>query len=158
MTITTGPEADHTPIGRTKVRLEDYDVVVNVSDTAGKLFDKPPVPYYWFPINESGQWGHAPFLGLSRVYQEYNKPDGKMYIHCHAGACRAPIMAWALMTAEGWSKEKIVANLGERATHVEQAFNDRVTRGSIPPDALRLMSRCRAYPDLPLSLLLRMFD
>lgn len=83
-----------------------FSAIINVSDSTCSTFDHS-IPSFWFPIQELGIWGHAPFYGAAKVVDQYGGGDLPVAIHCHAGVNRSMCVALAIQLAEGHSIEYI---------------------------------------------------
>jgi hypothetical protein len=116
-----------------------YCAVVNVSDSPCATFDyqKAGVPSFWFPINEIGQWTHAPFYGTLRVVNEYFKGDKPVLIHCHAGANRSPSVAFAVLLAKGYTAEEAEESLGYES--LTQVFIRNIERKHVPQNIVEFL-------------------
>lgn len=119
--------------------IENYCVSINVSDSPCSTFDlqKLGFPAFWFPINEIGVWGHAPFFGALRVVNEYYTGDKPVHIHCHAGANRSPSTAYAILKAKGYSVEEIEDQLNYENLH--EVFERNVERKHIPKNIIEFL-------------------
>jgi hypothetical protein len=132
--------------------LDRYAAIVNVSDTSGLLFQKYQSPpqflllshYFWFPINEVGDWGYAPFFGAAKVCDFYGRLDKPILIHCHAGVNRSPCVAYALLRAEGLSDAEITAQLSR--SDLPNDFQINVRRGCIPADIITFLETQKQHP------------
>lgn len=116
-----------------------YCAVVNVSDSPCATFDyqKSGVPSFWFPINEIGQWTHAPFYGTLRVVNEYYKGDKSVLIHCHAGANRSPSVAFAVLLAKGYTPEEAEESLNY--ANLKDVFLRNIERKHIPHNVVEFL-------------------
>lgn len=82
------------------VDLTNISCIINVSDTPGLAYQKLPIPYFWFPIQESQKpWPYSAFYAVAKTYDSF-KDKGDIVIHCHAGVCRSLITALALYLSE----------------------------------------------------------
>jgi len=76
----------------------DYDVIINVSDEfidgCMKLALEGGKRYYWFPLNEcTSNMGTNSMYGALQIISNCEKEGKKVFIHCHAGANRSPMIA-----------------------------------------------------------------
>ncbi|CAN5526526.1 hypothetical protein BH10CYA1_BH10CYA1_32410 [soil metagenome] len=66
--IDIGASPDGNQLGSS---YDNYDLVINVSDSLCTAFDTTAkTRSLWFPINEVGQWTHAPFFAVKRALDE----------------------------------------------------------------------------------------
>lgn len=108
----------------------EYGLVINVNDA---YLDSST---HWFPINEIAPWGYAPFFFVKRLID--NHPTGNVLVHCAAGACRGPLMAFCYMMSHGMTPEEVDAKYG--GDYISD-YTRRVESGIIP-------SRLREFYDL----------
>jgi hypothetical protein len=113
-----------------------YCAIVNVSDSPCATFDyqRAGVPSFWFPINEIGLWGHAPFYGTLRVVNEYFKGDKPVLIHCHAGANRSPSVAYAVLVSKGYTPQAAEQELNY--DNLSEVFQRNIERKHIPANII----------------------
>lgn len=76
----------------------DYDVIINVSDEfidgCMKLALEGSKRYYWFPLNEcSSNMGLNSIYAALQILSNAEKENKKVFLHCHAGANRSPMIA-----------------------------------------------------------------
>lgn len=146
MKIRFGPEPNDPSRRDFKLDLSQFAAVVNVSDTPCRLFaEAQPAPYFWFPIHECVFWGYAPFFGTAKVYDNYRDTGKAMYVHCHAGACRSPIMAYTILRAEGKTEADMVKDF-PRYAGIERMFDLHVDRGCIPEDIIPFLQARHLHP------------
>lgn len=88
--------------GMTPEDATSFQVFLNVSDSECNYFD--PLPgqrMHWTPINELGYWSYAPFFYVKKVLDHHYNRGEKIYLHCHAGAHRSPMMAMCWLLSRG---------------------------------------------------------
>ena len=113
----------------------DYDLVINVNDAY--LHGSQ----HWFPINEVAPWGYAPFFFVKRLLD--NHPEAKVLIHCAAGACRSPLMAFCYTMSSGMSAEEVEACYG--GNYIEQYLR-KVKAKTIPNNLPLFYQTMREWP------------
>ncbi|HVO63520.1 MAG TPA: dual specificity protein phosphatase [Terriglobales bacterium] len=59
--------------------------------------------------------------GVEFALEALEDPDAKVFVHCAAGVHRAPMMALALLRAQGWSLEDAVDRIEEKRDVVDFA-------------------------------------
>ena len=74
------------------------DIIINVSDEYihGCMTEalKGNKLYYWFPMNEcTNDMGINSIFGALQILWNAEKKNKKVYLHCHAGVNRSPIIA-----------------------------------------------------------------
>jgi hypothetical protein len=134
--------------------MMDHDVLMNVSDEGpyGSI-DIPKKIIHWCPINEFGYWGYHTFFWTVRVLDEAIEYDKRIYLHCHAGAHRSPMIGYLYLRSLGHSPEEAIAlfdekfAIGERTNWLEETFQNDVEYGRIPADVVQFMKDVRAYPN-----------
>lgn len=134
---------------------ETYCASINVSDSQCATFDlqKLGFPSFWFPINEIGVWGHAPFFGALQVVNEFYKGDKPVHIHCHAGANRSPSIAYAILRSKGFTPEEAEESLNYENLH--KVFE----RNHVPKNIIEFLQLSDENKELnSVSLVLRNMD
>jgi hypothetical protein len=120
--------------------------MVNVSDTPGLLFQNPRVPYYWFPVQETGYWGYSPFFGAAKVYDHFKDSGKPLMIHCHGGVCRSPLVSYAINLAEGLTEQEMAADYS-LYKGFEEHFQVHMDRGCIPRDIVNFLKARKQEPE-----------
>jgi hypothetical protein len=142
---------------RRKGEFDKYETFFNVSDDApydNTITWRDDASVHWFPINEFGYWTYQPFYWLVRLLDEAIKENKEIYLHCHAGAHRSPMMAYLYIRSLGFSPEESYAKfaesntLGERTNWLEETFQHDIEYGRIPSDVVEFMQDVRANKDL----------
>ena len=59
--------------------------------------------------------------GVAFALEAFEDPEARVFIHCAAGVHRAPMMALAVLRAQGWSLEAAVERIGEKREVVDFA-------------------------------------
>ena len=129
-------------------KLREFAAIVNVSDTSCLTFatQAEGIPSFWFPIQETGAWGYAPFFGAAKVLDQFGKTE-PVIIHCHAGVNRSYCVAYAIMLAEGADPSKITFEPWHRASSYGSAlFQRNIKRGCIPKDIVEFLKARKTYP------------
>ena len=100
--------------GMTLEFANKFTAFINVNDTPCNLFE--PLSHqkvYWYPLNEMGYWGYAPFFWFKKIIEHYSfkhncniakKPE--IYVHCAAGAYRSPNMVYWWLRSLGHSHDE----------------------------------------------------
>ena len=135
-----------------------YCAVINVSDSQCATFDyqRAGVPSFWFPINEIGQWGHAPFYGALKVVNEYFNNLKPVLIHCHAGANRSPSIAYAIMLAKGYTPSE--AEVSINYDNLREVFQRNIERKHIPKNIVEFLKEADKDQTTSLHAVLRELD
>ncbi len=133
-----------------QVLKQKYAAVINVSDGPELTFDLQAagVPSYWFPVHEVNQWGYGPFYGAAKVYDRYN---GNILIHCHAGVNRSRCITYAILKAHGWTDSAILSGYGG---WVLEQWETNVQKGYIYEDTIDMLKARYQYPTYSLMGLL----
>ncbi len=144
--IDIGASPDGNQLGSS---YDGYDLVINVSDTPCTAFDTTAkTRSLWFPINEVGQWTHAPFFAVKRCLDEFITGRGqRVYVHCHAGANRSRMVVYAWLLSLGYDHAQ-AASYFDGDDHVTRSFSHQVESGRIPADliaVLRLAHEHKGY-------------
>ena len=135
--------------------VKNCAAIINVSDTPCSTFEHG-VPSFWFPINELGDWGYAPFFGALRVLQRYEEPDGRpVIIHCHAGVHRSMSVALALQLSCGHKPEDIelkpyTGRVVRDGFCPHSLFQRSMKVGHIPDDVVAMLVTAKQHPDYSL--------
>jgi len=88
--------------GMTRETAQSFDVFLNVSDSPSNYFDGlEGQRMHWTPISEMGYWGYAPLYFCKMVLDHHYKKKDRVYVHCHAGAHRGPMMAMCWLLSNG---------------------------------------------------------
>jgi hypothetical protein len=88
--------------GFSRADAESFQAFLNVSDSECNYFD--PLPgqrMHWHPINEMGYWGYAPLFYCKKVLDYHYGQKNRIYLHCHAGAHRSPMMGFCWLLSRG---------------------------------------------------------
>lgn len=126
-----------------------FSAIVNVADSPCQLFTAD-VPVFWFPVQETGRWGYAPFYGTAKVLDHLaefglSKP---VLVHCHGGVNRSPTIVYAVLASNGMSEEwfdqhfPIYGKGGMRAI-----YEENVARGCVEPDTIEFLEARHQHPD-----------
>ena len=75
-------------------QIKGFHAVINVSD-APCLSLQPGGNQVrlWFPLIERGVWPYAILLAFKKAMDALVTQDAKIFVHCHAGLLRSPVMA-----------------------------------------------------------------
>ena len=128
----------------------NYCVVINVADTpcATAEFQAEGIPSYWFPIVEFAEWGYTPFFSTLRVAQMYYEKTKPILIHCHAGAHRSPIVAYAILRALGQDAQQAENEL--EYPGLTEIFKRDINKKRIPVDIIEFLKKALANPMISL--------
>lgn len=133
--------------------LDAYNVIINVSDDPAYDVDKSGPKIHWHPINEFGYWTYQPFFWIVHTLNYYIKERSKIYVHCHAGVHRSPMISYLYVRSLGKSPEETYSMLEEPlAIHksgnwLEDVFQSDVESGRIPEDIVEFMQDVHKHPD-----------
>lgn len=111
-----------------------FKAVINVHDEQSLLFTSP-IPYFWFPIDETYYWNYSPFYGSLKIYEKYEN----IAIHCAAGANRSPSVAYALINVfslENKYEEKVLK-------FFKKIFEINIKNKKIPSDIINFLKYCK---------------
>jgi protein-tyrosine phosphatase len=77
----------------------------------------------WNPTEDDFRAKPAELLqrGVDFALEALEKADSKVFIHCAAGVHRAPMMALAMLRAQGWTLEDAMERIEERRDVVDFA-------------------------------------
>lgn len=126
----------------------NYCAVVNVADDpcATPQFQAEGIPSYWFPIIEFGYWGYIPFFSTLRVVETYWDGSKNILIHCHQGAHRSPIVAYAILKARENTPEQIETYL--EYPKLTEVFNRDIEKRRIPDDIIGFLQKAQENPGM----------
>lgn len=105
--------------GFKKEDADSFDVFLNVSDSECAYFNpsRPGQFMHWSPVNECGNWGYKHFWFAKKVLDRHHDLGHKIYLHCHAGACRSPnTFIWWLTSRGHTLAEAILIEMKARVT------------------------------------------
>jgi hypothetical protein len=132
--------------------IYDYDTIINVSDDPFKSLARKNqstlCQIHWFPINEFGYWTYQPFFWIAHILMDNIDKENKVYLHCHAGAHRSPMMAYVYLRGLGNSPDEAFKLFEEHtdidlkdksANWLEEIFKNDVEYGRIPEDIVEFM-------------------
>lgn len=142
-----------------KYIADNFCATINVSDSPCGTFDlqRMGIPAFWFPINEIGVWGHAPFFGTLKVVNQYYKGDKPVHIHCHAGANRSPSVAFAILRAMGYTAEEAEESINY--PDFEESFQRNIERKHVPKNIVEFLKASMESPEITsLAMTLRKLD
>lgn len=146
--------------GFTEEAAKKYDAIVNVSCSPCAYFH-PAFPgqyMHWFPINEMGYWGLAPFYWIKKVLDFHYEKGHTVYLHCHAGAYRSPTFAVYWLVSRGHSLEEAYAIEYNNDETIEKFKTEKrglywrwklrapYRSGNINPNVIELYRRMREKP------------
>lgn len=126
---------------------------INVSDSPGTLsyIDHVSLPegynpaHHWYPVSELGYWGLGVFYWAAKLFEHYlyNQHHTTVYVHCHAGAHRSPLItALCLFAYRRYATlEEACAAVG-RPLLIDTFFND-IKWGCISPYTIRMLRLMR---------------
>jgi protein-tyrosine phosphatase len=97
------------------------DMQIEFDDT--RLAEPYGVRVLWNPTDDDFRPKPPELLqrGVEFALGALEDPEAKLYIHCAAGVHRAPMMALAVMRAQGWSLEEALETIEERRDVVDFA-------------------------------------
>ncbi len=133
--------------------LDAYNVIINVSDDPAYDVDKNGPKIHWHPINEFGYWTYQPFYWIVHTLNHYIKERCRIYVHCHAGVHRSPMISYLYVRSLGKSPEEAYAMLdeplalGHSGNWLEAVFQSDVEAGRIPADIVEFMQDVHKHPD-----------
>lgn len=130
--------------------LDKYNVFLNVSDDVPYMMTAET---HWFPINEFGYWTYQPFYWLVRLMDKAVKENNNIYLHCHAGMHRSPMMGYLYLRSLGNSPDEAFSKFHDTMVLVgdanknwlEETFQNDVEYGRIPADVVEFMKDVRKY-------------
>lgn len=128
------------------IKIENYDVFVNVSDSPIYSFEGKEV--YWCPINEFGTWGYSVFYWFVHVMNRAIKEKKRIYVHCFAGAHRSPMMVYLYIRSLGYSKKDTLKIFDNGDDWIEIAFTNDINAGRIQKDIIEFMKVVHENPQL----------
>jgi hypothetical protein len=142
------------------IHLENYDVILNVSDNPvyGLNIDTPKI--YWFPINEFGSWSYSAFYWFTNLMDFYIKENKKIYIHCLAGAHRSPIITYIYFRSIYNEQETLdlfdfKSLIGEKKNWFEEVLINDINAGRIPEDVVEFIKDIRNNKELSMMSLMK---
>ena len=146
--------ADHEP----ESRVDKYESIFNFSDEPPYGINKkahPETEVHRHPINEFGYWTYQPFFFMVHLMDDAVARDRNVYVHCHAGAHRSPMMTYLYLRSLGNSPDEAYALfddkyvvLGEKSNWLEETFQNDVEYGRIPADIVEFMKDVRKNKDI----------
>ena len=97
------------------------DMQIEFDDT--RLAEPYGVKVLWNPTEDDFQLKPPQLLqrGVDFALSALKDPDAKVFIHCAAGVHRAPMMALAVLRAQGWSLLDAVKEIEEKRDVVDFA-------------------------------------
>jgi protein-tyrosine phosphatase len=97
------------------------DMQIEFDDT--KLAEPYGVKVLWNPTDDDFQPKPAELFqsGVDFAMRALEDPEAKVFIHCAAGVHRAPMMALAVLRAQGWSLDDAVQEIEEKRDVVDFA-------------------------------------
>jgi hypothetical protein len=107
--ITIGPEEGLLELAQ---RGTTPDIVLNVADSIPEIELMQPfkdTKFFWYPINEVSRWGYGPFFWSKRILDFYTRysTNNKIFVHCHAGAHRSPMIVYCWLLSMGFPQGEI---------------------------------------------------
>lgn len=126
---------------------EKFSAIINVSDSPCSTFDHS-CPSFWFPIQELGRWGHAPFYAAAKVVDHYDVEGSlPVAIHCHAGVNRSMCVTLAIQLADGhWPKEINIKPWNGPAEGCMGLFERNIQKGCIPDNIVEFLAERKQFP------------
>ncbi len=132
-----------------------YNAIINVSDDVP--YPNEPYPdtaIHWFPICEFGYWTYQPFYWIVRIMDRYVENHAKIYVHCHAGAHRSPMMVYLYLRSLGNTPDEAYDLFddkfsldGQRHNWLEEVLTNDIEYGRIPSDVVEFMKDVRKDSD-----------
>ena len=97
------------------------DMQIEFDDT--KLAEPYGVKVLWNPTDDDFQPKPAELFqrGVDFAMRALEDPEAKVFIHCAAGVHRAPMMALAVLRAQGWPLDDAVQEIEEKRDVVDFA-------------------------------------
>ena len=97
------------------------DMQIEFDDT--RLAEPYGVRVLWNPTDDDFRPKPAELLrrGVDFALEALEESESKVFIHCAAGVHRAPMMALAVLRAQGWALEDAVERIEERRDVVDFA-------------------------------------
>ena len=97
------------------------DMQIEFDDT--RLAEPYGVKVLWNPTDDDFQPKSAELFqrGVDFAMDALENPDAKVFIHCAAGVHRAPMMALAVLRAQGWSLIDALKEIEEKRDVVDFA-------------------------------------
>lgn len=97
------------------------DMQIEFDDTL--LAEPYGVRVLWNPTDDDFRTKPPELLqrGVDFALEALDEPDSKVFIHCAAGVHRAPMMALAVLRAQGWSLEAALETIEDRREVVDFA-------------------------------------
>ena len=97
------------------------DMQIEFDDT--NLAEPYGVKVLWNPTDDDFRSKSVSLFwrGVDFALDALQEPEAKVFIHCAAGVHRAPMMALAVLRAQGWSLEDAVERIEERRDVVDFA-------------------------------------
>ena len=141
----------HPTDGMTRDTYDMFDVFINVSDSPVFLPEGLPLKHnHWFPINEMGYWGYGSVFAVKKWLDYHHERRDNIYLHCHAGAHRSPMMFLAWLTSCGMTLED-AASFHPRyneshSTWMVDKFQLDIRQGHLPKHLPEFYRRMRENP------------
>ena len=139
------------------IGMDKYCAVVNVSDSPCLSLSDLPIKSFWFPVHETGKWGYSPFYGAAKVNDTLCTEQKSLIIHCHAGACRSPIIAYTILRAEGYTDAQI-ESINPAYKGYSEDLGINIARGCIPADIITFLQARHKNPTYSIMGLLMEID
>jgi hypothetical protein len=133
--------------------LNSYDAIVNVSDDPAYGLDGN-ARIYWFPISEFGYWTYQPFFWFVKLMDHHLEKQDRIYVHCHAGIHRSPMMVYLYIRSLGFSPDEAYSKFNasfssdENTNWLEETFQNDVEYGRIPADVVEFMKDVQANKEM----------
>lgn len=161
--------------GMTENLARQFQAFVNVSDTAATYLEPPrwlcpdlqcdepshiwEPRMHWFPINECGYWGYAPLYWSKKILDHHHERGDQIYLHCHAGAHRSPMIAYCWLLSRGHSLREAARILGNRRRkwaklELQDFIRDYRDWGLLPTELKKFYERIQKNPTWSLASIL----
>jgi protein-tyrosine phosphatase len=113
-------EANMTDVVREGV-THIIDMQIEFDDT--RMAEPYDVRVLWNPTDDDFRAKPPELLrrGVDFALEALEDPQAKLFIHCAAGVHRAPMMALAVLRAQGWSLDSALERIEERRDVVDFA-------------------------------------
>jgi len=139
--------------GMTKEFADSFDAFINVNDAPGNHFYPSKIGQimHWYPIQEMGYWGYAPFYWFKHVMEFHWNQKHKIYVHCAAGAYRSPTMVEYWLRSLGKTPME-AARIVARHEHLDDRWYrfhleyPTIHSGNIPKEIAELYRRFNQNP------------